>query len=277
MTWTVEHDEAITGIINVNDELVRNDYYGLMPRLEEFLSVFFAALLDGPEPFRVAIVTNLSGQVAGPVEYVDQSFSVDDAVTAAEEMLDGGQLKGDNDQGLETCLNAIARNEEWLLDDKGPWADSNLNLVVINYDMEQSPYDATYYVDRYLLEKSSWDLAVHGIAGDVPGGCQLASGGKGVGAAPAVNLHDATVATGGAYLSICEPSWVGWAETLALRFAARYVLEGSPSLESLEVFVDGTPMSSGWSYDETTHELTFDDPSAPDEGAELRVDYARCD
>lgn len=85
------------------------------------------------------------------------------------------------------------------------------------------------------------------------------------------------MATHGAYLSICAPDWIEWGRTLGWRFTAPYVLDGAPSRSSIEVFVHGDPVSSGWSYDETTHELTFEDPLFPDEGAELRVDYARCD
>ena len=92
-----------------------------------------------------------------------------------------------------------------------------------------------------------------------------------------MNLYDATVATGGAYLSICDPDWTRLAKTLALWFTAPYVLDGAPLLESIEVFVGGASASSGWSYDDSTHEITFDDASLPAEGAELRVDYARCD
>jgi hypothetical protein len=273
-TWTVEHDEAVTGILNVNEGVV-NDEYGFADRWVEFLPVFLESLLEAPEAFRFAIVMNENGQVHGHVPYIDESFSLEDAIAAADLMVEGASQHGDNDLGLETCFQGMLAAGEWLLDGS-PWSDSNLNLVVVNFDVEQSPSDAAYYVDQYLEYKDAGDLAVHGIAGDVPSGCNLA-GAKKWFAAPSVNLRDATVATGGAFLSICDSDWTRLARTLAWRFTAPYVLDGAPWITSIEVFVDGDPVSSGWSYDDATHEITFDEGSAPDEGAELRVDYARCD
>jgi hypothetical protein len=276
-TWTVEHDEAVTGIINVNDALMDPKYEHILgDRVREFLAALLGSMLDAPEPFRVAIVMDEDGRVHGPVPYIDASFSLDEAVAAAGVMLEGGSEYGDNDRGLETCLSAIDANEDWLIEDGAEWSESNLNLVVINVDVEQSPYDASYYVDGYLESKSANDIAVHAIAGDMPAGCTPV-GKRKYAAEPSPNLYDATVETGGVYLSICAPDWTEWGRTLAWRFTAPYILEGAPSLSSIEVSVDGDPVSSGWSYDETTHELTFDDPSLPDEGAELRVDWARCD
>ena len=276
-TWTVEHDEAVTGIINVNDYLMEDRLdSGIDTLMLDLLTAFLDSLMNEPEPFRVAIVMHEDGQVHGPVPYIDASFSLDDAVAAAEVMLQGVSEHGDNDQGLDTCLRGIESNEDWLIVDSALWADSNLNLVVINSDVEQSPYDASYYVDRYTEHKRTTDIAVHGIAGDAPNGCWgVGESGSHVGFSP--KLYDATVATGGAYLSLCEGDWTELGRNLALRFAGRYVLDGASAIESIEVFVDGDPVSSGWFYDETTHEITFDDNTEPPEGAELRVDYARCD
>jgi len=110
-------------------------------------------------------------------------------------------------------------------------------------------------VNRYLDDKSIRDLAVHGIAGDLPSGCELGGSTFPTAALPSWSLYDATVETGGAFLSFCDPDWGASARTLASRFTDPYILDGAPSVTSIEVFVDGDPVSSGWSYDDVTHEL----------------------
>jgi hypothetical protein len=265
--WTVG-PEAQVILFQVNGLV-----YGASPwseRLHDFLPAFFDDLLAANVPFRVAFIAGWGGQVDGGIPYVDDSFTSADAVEAVQGMLT--PTSADVDDGLETCLVALEANADWVLDDADPWPRSKLNLIVVNPDAEQSFRDATYYIEHYEAFKGSSNVAVHGIAGDVPKGC---SGGLKGAANPSENLYDATVASGGVFLSICEKDWTATAAALAsacMTFTGFHFGE-DPAPPSIHVYVDGAEVLTGWSYDATADALVFDDASYPPAGAELRADY----
>ena len=269
MSWTIDEPQAVTAIINVNVWAIT---YAFLDNLYDFLPALFEALRAAGAPYRVAFVVAQDGSVDGELPYIDDSFTVDEATDAAQAMLEGPSIHGDNDYGLQTCLVAIEENADWLLDESEPWIDARLNLVVVNSDTDQSPKDATYYIDEYDDYRDLDDLAVHAIAGDVPAGCV----GHGGGAFPSPNVDEAAEATDGVYLSICADDWTKSAPTLVDAFMGgrqTFVLEGHPAPGSIEVHIDGAQVFDGWSYDEASNEIVFDATSYPAVGAELRVDY----
>ena len=269
MRWTVLGKQAITGIIAPNEETTDGPLSDNVR--DEFLPAFFDTLLSTRLPFRIAVVMNEDGHVDGDLDFIDDTFTVDEAVDAAKEMLEGLSSYGDNDQTLETCLNAIEGNA-WLLDDGEIWAQSKLNLVGINTDSEQSPGSAAYYIGRYEEYKDIADLAVHGIAGESPGGCS----GSEVFGIPSWGLYDAAGATGGAFLSVCTKDWTKTGVSLASAFRdgiETFVLEGDPQPSSIVVSVDYVEVPTGWTYDADTRSILFDDATYPERDSDLRVDY----
>jgi len=276
MLWTVEGHNVLTVIIQVNDFLLGNDHHAstgiFADRVLAFVPALFEGLRDAGLLYRLAIVVHEDGEVAGDVPYIDDSFTVDEADAAAQSMLDTTSMYGDNDQGLETCLNAIEANESWLLADGDLWRDSKLNLLVINDDYEQSPGGVTYYVKLYSEYKDPEDFAVHGISGG-QFGCTDDAGGS---ASASASLYSAVEATGGVSLSICDADWTKSVPALVDSFAGGlvpFVLEKNAAPGSIEVRIDGLEVFSGWWYDEKTRAIEFDDATFPPQGSELRVDY----
>ena len=271
MTWTVVGKQAITGIIAPNEETSTGAIADDLR--DDFLPTFFDALLTSRLPFRIAIVMREDGHVDGDVAYIDDTFSLDDAVDAAKDMLAGHSLYGgDNDQGFQTCLSAIEQNEDWLVGESELWLDSRLNLVVINTDSEQSFGNADYFIAEYDDYKDEANFAVHAIAGDHHSGCTSAT----LVAVPSEPLYEASIATGGVFISVCDPDWTTTAETLARAFREgieTFVLDGDPAPSSIVVHIDGVEVTTGWSYDAEAQSLLFDDAAYPHSGAELRVDY----
>jgi hypothetical protein len=271
--WTVQGQQAVTAIINVNGDAL---IHGFDDDMEDFLPVLFAGLNATHIPYRLAIVMNDAGYVSGDVEYIDDSFTVDEAIDAAEEMLDDAFAAGDNDAGLETCLNALDEND-WLWEDD-LWTWSRLNLMVITPDAEQSPGNAEHYVEAYgtykNAKKDTGDFAVHGIAGPEPVGCDDKS--EDEWGRLATNLIDAVTLSGGVFGSICD-DWNKSVPALIDAFtgsAERFTLdEGEPAPGSIQVRVDGVQLFEGWTYDEKTKEIVFDDEAYPPHGSQLSVDY----
>jgi hypothetical protein len=269
--WTVEGQQAVTAIINVNEYAIG---YGFGDDMRDFLPVFFEGLHDAGVSYRIGFVMNEEGYVSGDIPYIDDSFTVDDAVDAAQEMMKGSSLYGDNDTGLQTCLNALDQND-WLWDDD-LWTQSRLNLVVVNSDQEQSAGNAALYTEAYDEYKNAdddtGDFVVHGIAGPA-GGC---SDGGGEYAEYAKNLAEAADSTGGVFIPICD-DWNKSAPAFIDGFTGtieRFILDkGEPAPWSIEVSVDGARLFSGWTYDEKTKEIVFDDATYPSRGSMLSVYY----
>ncbi len=66
----------------------------------------------------------------------------------------------------------------------------------VSDEPEQSVNPYTYYVSLFQgMKADPDDVVIHAVAGDYPGGCGSASAGTG--------YYEATVATGGVFLSIC--------------------------------------------------------------------------
>ena len=88
-------------------------------------------------------------------------------------------------------------------------------------------------------------------------------------------LREAALATGGVYLSICEPDWSMIAESLATACATwrGFYLPNSAAPNGFDVYVDDVAQTSGWSYDGTANAIVFDDASRPADGALVRAEY----
>ncbi|GDX79678.1 hypothetical protein LBMAG42_14890 [Deltaproteobacteria bacterium] len=263
-TWDVPPGENVTGLFAVN-EVVNSTY---RDRFQEALPVFFETLRAAGVPFRVSFIHSQTGVVDGSELYIDETEDPEDATEIAIAMV--AAAAGDNDYLLNTLELAIGQNTEWLLDDDENWETSKLNLVGINMDQEQSSGNATLYVSHYQAYKEDpADIAVHAIGGDSPGGCP--------GAEAFTPFSDAAAATGGVFLSICEADWTTHMETLALAFLGEgqvsFALSEVPAEWSIEVYVDGGPELTGWTYNADSNRVSFDEDAYPNEGSELRIQY----
>ncbi len=267
LEWTVQTHQGTTALIQVNAVAISGPYNS---RLYDSLDTLFETLDELGGPYRIAFIATNTGAILGDIPYIDDSFTSDAAVDAAENML---AAKGDFDGSLQLLLDGIDENAEWLLDESDYWKASKLSLVGINSDIEQSPGDATHYIDEYDDYKTDPDdIVVDGIAGPDPGGCS----GSGYGAEPSKNLADAAAATGGLFFSICDSDWTKHMVDLANSFEGapeHFYLPNEPVLASIEVRVDGVQRFDGWRYDAKTSEIVFDTDTYPERGAELTVDY----
>jgi len=146
--------------------------------------------------------------------------------------------------------------------------DALLHVVLVSDEREQSG-DWSGYTTRILNKKGDLDLVkVSAIAGDVPSGCGTAEAGTG--------YWEATEASGGLFLSICETDWTAYMEELAYASIVldTFDLENNPWLPSLEVFIDGEPAEAAtWTYDEVDNSVIFATGYEPEGGSIVTVTY----
>jgi len=215
--------------------------------------------------FRIGIVVADSGQIAGSTPFIDSNNAAD-AVAIATDMLDGGGTNGGyyTEAGFSLLTAGISANQEWLRE------DAKLNLIGISDEPEQSPNSYSYYVSEFQSVKDDPDdVVVHAIGGDYPNGCATAE--------PYTGFYEATVATGGLFLSLCATDWGSHLTQLAEESAAPlnvFDLSQWPVPETIVVVVDSQVKSIGWDYDETDNAVLFETDYLPEGGSIIEISYA---
>lgn len=244
---------------------------------EDAIPVLFEELGASRADWRVAFLTEMTGEVVGENLYIDQDMDEDERNDIIDDMLEN--TGGDNDYLLQTLQVGIEENREWLLDEDDEWMESTLNLIGMNSDVEQSTGSYVTYVDAYRAYKEDpADVFVHAVAGEQPMGCNE----NGLFAEPSGALEFAATLTGGTFASWCND----WGENMeaiadaALSGIQRFELNYVPNPDTIEVKIDEISQTEGWTWDEEDNEILFDEEHFPDPGSEVKVHYlteASCD
>ena len=140
----------------------------------------------------------------------------------------------------------------------------------VSDEPEQSVNNYSYYVSLFQSLKSDPDDVIfHAIGGDYPSGCGSASAYTG--------FYEATVATGGLFLSICATDWGSHLEALAEGSTAdlsSFELTDWPVSETISVRIDGITTTVGWEYNATDNAIDFDSDYVPEGGSTIEIEYA---
>ena len=217
----------------------------------------------------MAVVVRDDGCINGSELYIDASFSESGAVSTVETMI-AGQVGGNTERGFslaEAALNETGPggcNEGYLRD------DAELHIVGVSDEPEQSPNSWSHYVSLFQgMKRNPDDVVIHAVGGDYPSGC----GDN----APYTGFYEATVATGGQFLSICASDWASHLAALAEASAGlmdSFALTTDPVPETITVRVDGVTHTMGWSYDQGTNSVVFDPDHIPEGGTSIEITYA---
>ena len=175
-----------------------------------------------------------------------------------------------NEMPMEMSYQASQRGA-----DAGPGStflrdDAVLAHIYVSDEPDSSPDSWANYLAYSQTLKSDTDLFIaHAISGDWPTGCGSASATN--------NVYETTVATGGLYLSVCATDWASHLKALvdsSTLDLSSFELSDVPVPSSIEVSVDGSIQTSGWSYDLGDNSVNFDDDHIPAGGSTIEVYYA---
>ncbi|MCP4805368.1 MAG: choice-of-anchor D domain-containing protein [Proteobacteria bacterium] len=268
------------------DILFAVDWSGSMSEdvanVEANFGTFVSTLASMDAEYHVAVVTEDDGCVnypAGTQPWIDNSMSVVDQEDVFSTMLceqySGSSCRssGANTERAFMLLEAALKtsnvgtggcNEGFYRE------DATLSLVGVSDEPEQSVNPYTYYVSLFQgMKDDADDVVMHAIGGDYPGGC----GGNDA----YTGFYEATVATGGLFLSICATDFGSHLEALAEGSAAdltSFELTDIPVPATIEVTMNGLPVPTGWTYTPGDNTIDFDDDHVPEGGSTIQITYA---
>ncbi len=254
---------------------------------------FIDTLVGMNSDYHVAAVVHDSGAIYGDAsygpgspKYIDNSFNANEAKDIIAEMIDCYTSSncalnigyGTNTEKAFQLFEAFLSEAVDVTGTPDPSGSNygviresaKLNLVGVSDEPEQSVNTYAYYVSLFQgLKTNPDDVVIHAIGGDYPSGC----GGN----QAYTGMYEASVATGGLFLSICATDWASQLEALAEGSAqdlTSFALTQQPVPSTIAVRVDGQSSTIGWSYNPTDNAIDFDPDFVPEGGQIVEVDYA---
>jgi hypothetical protein len=275
VTYGTQTDRFERGQFGALDVLISIDKSGSMSDPLAQLRAALPTLLEGLSArgtdYHLGLVSEDDGCFSSTT-FIDSGAPIEDQLELLDAMLSGGSGVF-TEATFQLMLNALATSEE----DSGGCNEgflrgyADLALIGMSDEREQSPNDWSYYVEVFRDLKADDDVVVvHAITTDFPSGCDGRSAG--------VGYYEATLETGGEFLSICAEDYTAHMEALLGAMATEddtVVLSQEPVPETIAVEVDGAAVSSGWTYSgyDAGNYLSFASDALPAAGATITVSY----
>ncbi len=153
-------------------------------------------------------------------------------------------------------------------------AGSHLHVVVVSDRDDASQYDVATHVGMLQGLLSTPDLlTISGYTGEAVG-CSCAMGT----ADPAPRYAEAIITTGGLSESVCGFTTFNSLTSLMWSMGGwqdAFALSQDPVEETIEVSIDGVPLTMGWDYDHVLNAVVFQPDHVPDTGTAIEICYQR--
>jgi hypothetical protein len=229
---------------------------------------FIDAILLADADYQVAVITTDDPALRGPLITPATSNPISEFTSQAAVGTSGDA----HERPMEMAYDATQTTG-----DAGPGSaflrdDAILAIIVVTDEADEySTLTPSDYVDYWLsLKGDDPDLVrFHAIGGDVPVPACVSA------AHASVPLDETAALTGGVFLSVCGD----WGTSLtavaagSVQLDTSFELSDEPLISTVEVTVDGLPVTSGWTYDAVTRSVVFDTTSVPPAGAMIDIAY----
>ena len=273
--WIVE--EWIQEEERIYDILWVIDNSGSMRRFQNLLknnihSFVTQLLAPGNVDYRMGFITTDWHRLVG-YNYIDnntQNPSIEAAL-----LVDGiGTSGGANEAGLAEvhyALEYFRDNNEFIR------SDAELVIIYVSDEPDHSPFPHTYYENEYLNYKPADKIKTYAVIGDYPSGCSNTFGNLPINAQFGSGYYELVSHFGGQWYSICDIDWGGNMTNLAADISIRshfYLEKPDPIISTIEVYVNGQSVLSGWTYNESENKVIFDPNNIPSPGQSIRIEYA---
>ena len=229
---------------------------------------FVSTLSSLDSDYRVAAVVSDGGCIGSNVDWIDDTMNTNEQLNYFNQMVDSAAGRYTEaplylmslavNQSSGGCNNGFVRE------------DADLALITVSDEPEQSPNRWDYYVGLFQTIKGDPEkVVIHSIAGDVPNGC----GGNAAG----YGHYEATVETGGVFLSICSYEFGSHLQALAEGSVSEnkiFDLTYEPVPGTIEVKENNRREDDGWEYVGNGNYIAFNQDNIPEPGSQIEITYA---
>ena len=232
-----------------------------------FINDFLTRGID----FQMAITTTdpgatREGNLRGNLAKLNSAYAAinpSDFVNNFQSTIKVGINGSGSEQGLRTSRAAIMKNGASFIR-----SDAFLVIIVLSDEEDQSPESAQFYIDYFKsLKANSGMVKVHSITqSTLP-----LIGSESLG----YRYQEASRQTGGKSYSIKSDfaqSLTDMGEKI-VTLVDSFGLSKEPTSNAARVFVNGSEITSGYTFDALTRTLHFDNSAVPVVGSSIRVQY----
>jgi hypothetical protein len=236
------------------------------------LNIFINQFLDKKIDFKMAITTtdarvNFNGRMIGDSSLLTSEAAAKDKTAFINnfmKMVKVGTEGSGTEEGLETSTAFLERYSSTFLR-----KNAYLVIMYISDEQDQSPKDVKNYLEHLQSFKANKGLvkAYSIVAQPKAHMTQYDSAGT--------RYNEVALATGGITCDITEDFSTTMRELgkNIVNLTNRFALSEIPYENKIQVFVNNTEVSAGWTFDESSHSLKFELDSLPEEGAKIEVRY----
>ncbi len=265
----VQEEEMIYDILWVIDN--SGSMRAFQARLSANMSNFMTYInASGNVNFRMGFITTDDHLLVAP--YI--SNNTHNVNARAAEIVDSIGIGGSGtEKGLQKAQQALAHfaaTGEFLRE------DANLIIIFVSDEYDNSPLSTSDYINNYLSYKPIDKIKAYAVIGDPPSGCQSTNQ-WGANAQFGSHYYDVSMWFGGNWYSICEYDWSTNMTNLAQDITIKSAFEldePDPIIDTIEVYVNGQIVTSGWTYDPVNNWVKFDSSNIPTGGQTIRIEYA---
>jgi len=266
----VQEEEMIYDILWVidNSGSMRTFQTRLSANMSNFMTYINAT---GNVNFRMGFITTDDPHLVAP--YLDNNTPNVNAKAA--DIVDSIGIGGSGtEKGLQKALQALqyfVAQGEFLRE------DANLIMIFVSDEYDHSPMTTSDYIQQYLTIKPQEKIKAYAVIGDPTQGCESTNGMWGGSAQFGSQYYDVAMHFGGNWYSICDYDWSTNMTNLAQDITIKSAFELSapdPIVETIEVYVNGQLVTSGWYYDSVKNWVRFEPDHIPTGGQTIRLEYA---
>ena len=266
----VQEEERIYDILWIIDN--SGSMRTFQSRLSSNMSNFMTHInATGNVNFRMGFITTDYHYLVSP--YIDNNTP--NVNTKAADIVNSIGIGGSGtEKGLQKAHQALLyfiATGEFLRD------DANLIMIFVSDERDNSPFPTSDYINEFLSIRPINRIKAYAVIGDPPIGCDTSNGNWNVSAQFGSHYYDVANWFNGDWYSICEYDWstnmTNLAQDITIKSAFE-LEEPDPIVNTIEVYVNGQSVTSGWTYNSVENWVRFDSNHIPTGGQTIRIEYA---
>ena len=256
----------------VDNSCSMEDEQGL---LGDDFSYFYSIINNAGVDYHVSVVTTDDEDFVGATYKV-----IDDNTPNGAAQFAANCAVGTNgnwtEQGLKYGYDGLVKAENGTYPNSGFWRDdAGLRVIYVSDEPDQSG-SWSQYLSWYQDMKVNPDHVILSAICGTNGYQATSCTGPGGSADPGTGYVDVANATGGILGTICDPDWstalanIGW---ISVTLADTFALSQTPIPATIEVYVNGGQLLTGWSYDAVLNSVVFNPNYVPANGDSVDIHY----